>query len=101
MFLVLLYSLAFLISIFISMPWALHIVTMFDSIPAGGLAGATDSDEALLYGPINMLFVHFFPPPDLYIFSSQPKNPPEGLSIDFITVSFVQKVQRPVFFLEA
>ena len=74
---------------------------MFDSIPAGGLAGATDSDEALLYGPINMLFVHLFPPTDLYIISPQRKKPSEGFSIDFITVSVVQKVQRPVFFLEA
>ena len=54
--------------LFPSMPWPLHIITsMFESIPAGGLAGATD--EAMLYGPINMLLVHLFPPTDLYIVS--------------------------------
>jgi hypothetical protein len=71
---------------------------MFDSIPAGGLAGATD--EALLYGPINIHLVHLFPPTDLYIISPQRKKPPEGFSINFITVFVVQKVQHPVFFLE-
>jgi hypothetical protein len=88
----------FLTSIVLSMPWPSHIVTMFESIPAGGLAGATD--EAVLYGPINMLLVHLFPPTDLYIVSPQWKNPPEGFSIDFTTVFVVQKAQRPVFFLE-
>jgi hypothetical protein len=80
------------------MPWPIHIVTMFESIPAGGLANATD--EAVLYGPINMLLVHLFPPTDLYIVSPQWKKPPEGFSIDFTTVFVVQKAQHPVFFLE-
>ena len=79
------------------MHWPAHIVTMFESIPAGGLAGATD--EAVLYGPINMLLVHLFPPTDLYIVSPQWKKPPEGCSIDSTTVFIVQNAQRPVFFL--
>jgi hypothetical protein len=81
-----------------SMPWPIHIVTMFESIPAGRLAGATD--KAVLYGPINMLLVHLFPPTNLYIVSPQWKKPPEGFSIDFTTVFVVQKAQHPVFFLE-
>ena len=61
-------------SVIHSMPWPIHIVTMFESIPGGGLAGATD--EAVLYhGPINMLLVHLFPPTDLYIVSPQRKKP--------------------------
>jgi hypothetical protein len=64
---------------------------MFESIPAGGLAGATD--EVVLYGPINMLLVHLFPLTNLYIVSPQWKKPPKGFSINFTAV-FV------VFFLE-
>ena len=76
-----LYPLMFLIYIVLSMPWPAHIVTMFESIPA---------DEAVLYGPINMLLVHLFPPTDLYIVSPQWKKPSEGFSIDFTTVFVVQ-----------
>ena len=89
----------FLIYIVLSMPWPTHVVTMFESIPAGGLAGATD-EAVRLYGPINMLLVHLFPPTDLYIVSPQWKKPSEGFSIDFTTVFVVQNAQHPVFFLE-
>jgi hypothetical protein len=65
------------------MPWPIHIVTMFESIPAGGLAGATEEGCCMA---INMLLVHLFPPTDLYIVSPQWKTAPEGFSIDFTTV---------------
>ena len=82
----------------LGMHWPAHIVTMFESIPAGGLAGATD--EAVLYGPINMLLVHLFPPTDLYIVSPQWKKPPAEGSTDFTTVFVVQNAHHPVFFLQ-
>ena len=91
----------------LGMHWPAHIVTMFESIPAGGLTGATD--EAVLYGPINMLLVHLFPPTDLYIVSPQWKKklPAEGSSTttttttaDFTTVFVVQNAHHPVFFLQ-
>ena len=80
--------------IFPSTPWRSHIVTMFESIPCG-LAGAT-----VLYGPINMLLVHLFPPTDPYIVSPQWTSPPKGFSIDFTAVFVVQKAQHTFFFLE-
>lgn len=80
------------------MPWPAHIVTMFESIPAGGLAGSTD--EAVLYGPINMLLVHLFPPTDLYVVSPQWKKPPERTTTDFTTIFIVQNAHHPVFFLQ-
>lgn len=88
----------FLTYIVPSMPWPSHIVAAFDSIPAGGLAGATD--EAVLYGALNMLLIHLFPPTDLYVVSPQWKKPPEGFAIDFTTVFVVEIAQHPVFFLE-
>lgn len=80
------------------MPWPSHIVAAFDSIPAGGLAGATD--EAVLYGALNVLLFHFFPPTELYVVSPQWKKPPQGFTVDFTTVFIVEIAQHPVFFIE-
>jgi hypothetical protein len=88
----------FLTYIVPSMPWPSHIVAAFDSIPAGGLAGA--KDEVVLYGALNTLLGHLFPPTDLYVISPQWKKPPEGFAIDFTAVFVVEMAQHPVFFLE-
>jgi hypothetical protein len=91
MYLVPLYSLIFLISVVLSMPWPIHIVTMFESIPVGALAGATD--EAVLYGPINMLLVHR---------QISTLSRLSGKNLPRASLSTLPRclVQHPVFFLE-
>lgn len=79
------------------MPWPSRIIRHFESIPAGGLAGATD--ESVLYGPINMLLFHLFPEDD-YVISPQWRDPPSRKSIDFTTVFIVESAQHTVFFCE-
>ena len=78
------------------MPWPAYVFETFEAI-TGGVNAPTDG--LLFCGPYNTLLAYLFPPTEHYMISPQLKRPPEGWSIDFISL-YCPKVSRLVFFLE-
>ena len=62
------------------MPWPAYIFETFEAI-TGGVNAPTDG--SLFYGRYNTLLAYLFPH---YMISPQLKRPPEGWSIEFISL---------------
>lgn len=75
-------------------PWTRDVKKAFRAVPPNS------TDEAVYYGPYNLLLNTLFPPGSGFMVTPQFKQPPAGQATDFVTVYMVERDNHPVFFVE-